>query len=222
MAANRARDAARQLKDDIKNSIRISSRSKDRTTLDAQTTFTSSGRIYFVLINKSRLKSLYFNHIMHILDIEYLVLDFIFYSLVKMIMFSDLLNFVIAFFNKIKKKERERTRILSFLWFESSFYITTFLLYLRWLTCMLCMQHCSAFFFFFISFVAFWLILFFCLLCSFVPFIVDNHHMKEMPHRIRKIVSKCRPPFIEINRKRYTHAASTHHCMCQSIVYFLS
>jgi hypothetical protein len=55
MATQRARDAARQFKDDIKNSMRISSRSKDRATLDAPTTITYSGRIYFVLITKSRL-----------------------------------------------------------------------------------------------------------------------------------------------------------------------
>jgi hypothetical protein len=52
MATQRARDAARQLKDDIKNSMRISSRSKERTTPDAPTPITSSGMIYFILIAK--------------------------------------------------------------------------------------------------------------------------------------------------------------------------
>ncbi|CAF1537828.1 unnamed protein product, partial [Adineta ricciae] len=36
MAAHRARDAARQLKDDIKNSMRITSRSKERSANDTQ------------------------------------------------------------------------------------------------------------------------------------------------------------------------------------------
>ena len=45
MAAHRARDAARQLKDDIKQSMRISSRSKERTTPDAtSTSIISNGR----------------------------------------------------------------------------------------------------------------------------------------------------------------------------------
>lgn len=47
MATNRAKDAARQLKDDIKNSIRIPSRSRERTTaaavLDLPLTNTMSG-----------------------------------------------------------------------------------------------------------------------------------------------------------------------------------
>ena len=47
MASHRARDAARQLKDDIKNSMRLSSRSKERTTPDAPTSITASGRSYF-------------------------------------------------------------------------------------------------------------------------------------------------------------------------------
>jgi hypothetical protein len=42
MATHRAIDAARQLKDDIKNSMRISSRSKERTALDASSTITNS------------------------------------------------------------------------------------------------------------------------------------------------------------------------------------
>jgi hypothetical protein len=46
MATNRAKDAARQLTQDIKNSMRISSRSKERTTPDAPSKNTSSGRIY--------------------------------------------------------------------------------------------------------------------------------------------------------------------------------
>jgi hypothetical protein len=46
MATHRAIDAARQLKDDIKNSMRISSRSKERTILDAPSTITNSGRSY--------------------------------------------------------------------------------------------------------------------------------------------------------------------------------
>jgi hypothetical protein len=32
-----------------------------------------------------------------------------------------------------------------------------------------------------------------------------------MPHRIRKIVSKCRPPFVEIHRKHHTHGATQHY-----------
>jgi hypothetical protein len=52
MATQRARDAARQLKDDIKNSMHISSRSKERTTPDAPSKIISSGRIYFILIKK--------------------------------------------------------------------------------------------------------------------------------------------------------------------------
>lgn len=43
MAANRARDAARQLKDDIKNTIH-KSRSKERLAPDTTTTTTSNGR----------------------------------------------------------------------------------------------------------------------------------------------------------------------------------
>lgn len=51
MATHRAIDAARQLKDDIKNSMRISSRSKERTALDASSTITNSGRNYFEITN---------------------------------------------------------------------------------------------------------------------------------------------------------------------------
>lgn len=42
MAANRAKDAARHLKDDIKNSIRSASRSRERTPLDTSSMSTSS------------------------------------------------------------------------------------------------------------------------------------------------------------------------------------
>ncbi len=60
MATNRARDAARQFKDDIKNSIRMSSRSRERPTPDASSAIISSGRIYFILTtNKITLSSLY-------------------------------------------------------------------------------------------------------------------------------------------------------------------
>lgn len=52
MTTQRARDAARQLKVDIKNSMRISSRSNEQPMLDTRTTNTSSGRIYFILIIK--------------------------------------------------------------------------------------------------------------------------------------------------------------------------
>jgi hypothetical protein len=47
MATNRAKDAARQLKADIKNSMRISSRSTERRTLDTPSTSITSGRNYF-------------------------------------------------------------------------------------------------------------------------------------------------------------------------------
>jgi hypothetical protein len=73
MATNRARDAARQLKDDIKNSMRISSRSRERPTPDASSAIISSGRIYFILTtNKITLSSLYtlfFFHRMHIISL---------------------------------------------------------------------------------------------------------------------------------------------------------
>jgi hypothetical protein len=47
MATNRALDAARHLKVDIKNSMRLSSRSKERPASDAPSAITSSGRILF-------------------------------------------------------------------------------------------------------------------------------------------------------------------------------
>lgn len=124
-------------------------------------------------------------------------------------------------FNKIRKKERERTRSRSRFYDSNLPYIS--LLFCSISIDLLVCNVCNIVLFFFISFVAFWLILFFVffffLLWSFVLFVVDNH-LKEMPHRIRKIVSKCRPPFAAIHRKRYTHAASTHQCMCQSTVFF--
>jgi hypothetical protein len=39
--------------------------------------------------------------------------------------------------------------------------------------------------------------------------------LKEMPHRMRKIVSKCRSPFIGSEHRRHSLAA-THHCMCSN------
>lgn len=76
MATNRARDAARQFKDDIKNSIRMSSRSRERPAPDASSAIISSGRIYFNLTtNKITLSSLYtlvvFFHRMHIISLIY-------------------------------------------------------------------------------------------------------------------------------------------------------
>ena len=38
-----------------------------------------------------------------------------------------------------------------------------------------------------------------------------------MPHRMRKIVSQCRSPFLGKHHKRYHHATN-HHCMRSSIV----
>lgn len=59
MAAHRARDAARQLKDDIKNSIRISSRSKERTTPDAaSTTIISNGRRSLIANHSNQTKKI--------------------------------------------------------------------------------------------------------------------------------------------------------------------
>ena len=46
MAANRAREAARQLKDDIMNSMRVPSRSRERNPLK------TSGRSCILLINE--------------------------------------------------------------------------------------------------------------------------------------------------------------------------
>ena len=88
MATHRAIDVARQLKDDIKNSMRISSRSKERTALDAQSTNTNSGRSYFEITNSCFKKSSALSHRMHILNNLY-VYSFRFNN-VKLIMFSDL------------------------------------------------------------------------------------------------------------------------------------
>ncbi len=75
MATHRAIDAARQLKDDIKNSMRISSRSKERTALDIQASNTNSGRSYFKVTN-SCLQSSALSHRMHILkNCMYATLD---------------------------------------------------------------------------------------------------------------------------------------------------
>lgn len=54
MAAHRARDAARQLKVDIKHSMRLSSRSKERTTVpDATSTvIRSNGRHFLIAIKE--------------------------------------------------------------------------------------------------------------------------------------------------------------------------
>jgi hypothetical protein len=48
MATNRARDAARQLKVDLKNSMRMSSRSKERNPPD------TPGRSYIILIDEKK------------------------------------------------------------------------------------------------------------------------------------------------------------------------
>ena len=39
--------------------------------------------------------------------------------------------------------------------------------------------------------------------------------LSEMPHRMRKIVSRYRPPFMGRHHKQYSPAAN-HHCTCQT------
>lgn len=59
MASQRARNTARQLKVDLKNSMRISPRPKERTTHDTPTTNTSSGRILYYSIMLTKLAFLF-------------------------------------------------------------------------------------------------------------------------------------------------------------------
>jgi len=85
MATQRARDAARQLKDDIKNSMHISSRSKERTTPDAPSKIVSSGRNYFILIKKKILNHAYKACLfiaICMFKIEFIALDFTFIYIV--------------------------------------------------------------------------------------------------------------------------------------------
>lgn len=65
MAAHRARDAARQLKDDIKHSMRITSRSKERSTNETHPAILTTGMNIssssYVLTNQSCLTRLLIN-----------------------------------------------------------------------------------------------------------------------------------------------------------------
>jgi hypothetical protein len=101
-----------------------------------------------------------------------------------------------------KKREEEEEHVL---FFESFFHVTAFLPYLGRLT--RCLRCC----FFFISFVVFDSFSSSSFSSSFLLSSITQ--LKEMPHRIRKIVSKCRRPFIGIQHRRHT-LPTTHHCMC--------
>lgn len=96
---------------------------------------------------------------------------------------------------KREKEEEEEEKILFF---------RIVLPYYRILT--LSQSTCCAVLFLFISFVVF--DAFSCSLLL-LPSITK---LVEMPHRMRKIVSRCRPPFIGMRRNRHKHG-TPHHCM---------